>query len=91
MIFLPILKDLEGELFINLNRNCGNNLFPFKIIKGMSPPDGFASTNVEITSRTSLGVTGRKEKVLTIMNLLLIFFILMWFSYLLKIRLFWSG
>ena len=29
----------------------------------MSPPDGVVSANVEITSSTSLGITGRKEKV----------------------------
>ena len=32
----------------------------------MSPPDDFVSTNIEKTSRTSLGVTGRKEKGLTV-------------------------
>ena len=36
----------------------------------MSPPDDFVSYNVEITSRTSLGVTGGKEKGLTVMYLL---------------------
>ena len=29
----------------------------------MSPPDDFVSTNVKITSRTSLGVTGQKEMI----------------------------
>ena len=29
----------------------------------MSPPDDFVSTNVEITSRTYLGVTGWKKNV----------------------------
>ena len=47
----------------------------------MSPLDDFVSTNVEITSRVPLGVTVRKEKVLTVMYLLLIFFILGWFLY----------
>ena len=42
----------------------------------MSPPDDFVSTNVEITSRKSLGVNRRKEKGLTVMSLLLIFFML---------------
>ena len=56
-------------------------MFPFKILKGMSPLDDFVSTNVEITSRVPLGVTVRKEKVLTVMYLLLIFFILGWFLY----------
>ena len=56
-------------------------MFPFKILKGMSPLDDFVSTNVEITSRVPLRVTVRKEKVLTVMYLLLIFFILGWFLY----------
>ena len=30
---------------------------------GMSPPDDFVSTNVEITSKTYLGKTGRKKNV----------------------------
>ena len=47
----------------------------------MSPLDDFVSTNVEITSRVPLRVTVRKEKVLTVMYLLLIFFILGWFLY----------
>ena len=51
-------------------------MFPFKILKGMSPPNDFVSSNVEITSRASLAVTGRKEKVLTVMYLLVIFFML---------------
>ena len=42
----------------------------------MSPPDDFVPSNVEVTSRTSLAVTGRKEKGLTVMYLLLIFFML---------------
>ena len=57
----------------------------------MSAPDDFVSTNVEITSRISLGVTSRKEKGLTVMYLLLIFFILGWFLYLLTILLIGSG
>ena len=57
----------------------------------MSAPDDFVSTNVEITSRISLGVTSRKEKGLTIIYLLLIFFILGWFLYLLTILLIGSG
>ena len=56
-------------------------MFPFKILKGMSQLDDFVSTNVEITSRVPLGVTVRKEKVLTVMYLLLIFFMLGWFLY----------
>ena len=32
-------------------------LFPFKILKGMSSPDDFVSSNVEITSGPSLAVT----------------------------------
>ena len=47
----------------------------------MSPLDDFVSTNVEITSRVPLGVTVQKEKVLTVMYLLLIFFMLGWFLY----------
>ena len=66
-------------------------MFPFKIIKGMSPPDDFVSSNVEITSGTSLEVTGRKEKDLTVMYLLLIFFILGLFLYVLTILLIGSG
>ena len=54
----------------------------------MSPSDDFVYTNVEITSRTSLGVTGRKEKVI---YLLLIFFTLEGFLYLLTICLIGSG
>ena len=50
------------ELFIHLHKTCGNILFPFKNLKGISPPEDFVLTNVEITSRTSLRVTGRKEK-----------------------------
>ena len=42
----------------------------------MSPPDGVVSANVEITSSTSLGITGRKEKGLAVMYLLLILFLL---------------
>ena len=42
----------------------------------MSPPNDFVSSNVEIISRASLAVTGRKEKVLNVMYLLVIFFIL---------------
>ena len=57
----------------------------------MSPPDDFVSSNVEITSSTSLGATGRKEKGLTAMYSLSIFFILGWFLYLLTILLNGSG
>ena len=57
----------------------------------MSPSDDFVSNNVEIISRTSLRATGRKEKSLTVMYLLLIFFILEWFLYLLTILLIGSG
>ena len=48
---------------MHLHRNCGNVLFYFKILKGISPPDVSVSVNVEITSRISLGVTDWKEKV----------------------------
>ena len=44
------------------------------MLKGMSPPDDFVLSNIEITSRKSLRVTGRNEKVLIVMYLLLIFF-----------------
>ena len=57
----------------------------------MSPPDDFVSTNVKITSRTSLGVTGQKEKCLTVIYLLLIFFMLGWFLHLLTILMIGSG
>ena len=57
----------------------------------MSPPDDFVSANVEITLRTFLGVAGWKEKGLTVMYLLLIFFMLGWFLYLLTIRFIGSG
>ena len=57
----------------------------------MSPPDDFVSSNVEMISRTSLTVTGRKEKGLSVMYLLLIFFMLGWLLYLLKILLIGSG
>ena len=66
-------------------------MFLFKILKGMSPPDDFISFNIEITSRTFLAVTGRKEKGLTVTYLLLIFFMLGWFLYLLTILLIGSG
>ena len=57
----------------------------------MSPPDDFISSNVEITSRKSLAVTGRKEKILSVMYLLLIFLMLGWLLYLLTILLIGSG
>ena len=57
----------------------------------MSPPDDFVSSNLEITSRTSLAVTGWKEKGLTVMYLLLIFSMLGRFLYLLTILLIGSG
>ena len=58
----------------------------------MSPPEDFTSSNVEITSRTSLGVTSQtKKKGLNVMYLLLIFFIVGWFLYLLIIFLIGSG
>ena len=83
----PVLR----ESFIHLHSTCGNILFPFKILKGMSPPDDFVSSNLEITSRTSLAVTGWKEKGLTVMYLLLIFSMLGRFLYLLTILLIGSG
>ena len=51
----PVLR----ESFIHLHSTCGNSLFLYKILKEMSPPHDFVSSNVEITSRTSLAVTGR--------------------------------
>ena len=59
MAIAPVLR----ESFIHLHGTCKNILFPFKILKEMSLPDDFVSSNVEITSRTSLGVTGRKKMV----------------------------
>ena len=58
-------------------------MLSFKILKEMSPPDDFVSTNVKITSKTYLGVICWKEQDLTVMYLLLIFS--MWFLYLLAI------
>ena len=83
----PVLR----EMLIHLHRTYKNILFSFKILNGMSPPDDFVSSNVEITSSTSLGATGRKEKGLTVMYSLSIFFILGWFLYLLTILLNGSG
>ena len=61
------------ESFIHLHRI----FFSFKILKGMFPQENVSvSSNVEITSGTSLGVTGRKEKGLIVRYLLLIFFTL---------------
>ena len=57
----------------------------------MSPSYDSVSTNVEIASMTYLGVTGWKEKELTVMYLLLIFSMLGWFFYLLTILLLGSG
>ena len=54
----PVLK----ESFIHLHSTSGSILFPFEILKAISPPDDFVSFHVEITSRTSLVVTGQKEK-----------------------------
>ena len=80
------------ESFIHLHRTCGSIFFPFKILREMSPPEDFTSSNVEITSRTSLGVTSQtKKKGLNVMYLLLIFFIVGWFLYLLIIFLIGSG
>ena len=76
---------------MHLHRNCGNVLFHFKILKGISPPDVSVSVNVEITSRISLGLTDWKEKVYTIMYLLLMFFMLRRLSYLVTILLIGSG
>ena len=56
----------------------------------MPPPDGFVSSNVEITT-TSLAVIDLKEKVLTVIYLLLNSFMLGWFLYLLTILLIGSG
>ena len=53
----------------------------------MSSADDFVSANAEIVSTTCLGVTGWKEKALTVMYLLLIFSPLGWFLYLLTILL----
>ena len=57
----------------------------------MSSADDFVSANAEIVSTTCLGVTGWKEKALTVMYLLLIFSPLGWFLNLLTIRLIGSG
>ena len=46
----------------------------FEILKGLSPPDVFSSSNAEIISSTFLGVTGRHEKGLIEMYLPLILF-----------------
>ena len=78
-------------MFIHLHRTCGNILFPFKNLKGISPPEDFVLTNVEKISRTSLRVTGRKEKDLTVTYLLLIFLMLGWLLYLLTILLIGPG
>ena len=56
----------------------------------MAPRDDFVSTS-ESTLRTCLGVTGWKEKSLTVMYLLLIFSMLGWFLYLLTILLIGPG
>ena len=56
----------------------------------MSLPDYFVSTSVKITSTTSLGVTGRKEKGFGL-DLVLIFFVLGWILYLSTILLTGSG
>ena len=66
----PVLR----TSFIQLRRTYRNIFLSFKMLKGMSPPDDFVLSNVEITSRTYLKVTGRNEKVLIVMYLLLIFF-----------------
>ena len=79
----PVLKDL----FIHLGRTCGNIFFCFKNLEGMTTPDDFVSANVEISLRTSLVVTGQKEKALNVMYLFLTFFMLGWFLYLLTILL----
>ena len=57
----------------------------------MSLPDDFVSCNIEITSSSSLGVTGQREKDLTVMYLLLIFFIPGRFLYWLTILLIGFG
>ena len=76
MLLLPILKrsgkvPVLGESFTHLHRFCGNVLFSVKIPKVMSVPDDSVSSNIEITSSSSLGVTGQREKDLTVMYLLL--------------------
>ena len=53
----------------------------------MSPPDDFVSSDVEITSSTSLETTDWNEKELIVMYLPFIFFTLVWFLYLLAILL----
>ena len=53
----------------------------------MSPPDDFVSSDVEITSSTSLETTDWNEKELIVMYLPFIFFTLVWFLYLLTILL----
>ena len=53
----------------------------------MSPPDDFVSSDVEITSSTSLETADWNEKELIVMYLPFIFFTLVWFLYLLTILL----
>ena len=53
----------------------------------MSHPDDFVSSDVEITSSTSLETTDWNEKELIVMYLPFIFFTLVWFLYLLTILL----
>ena len=47
----PVLR----ESFIHAHRACRKILLSFKIPKGMSTPDDFASSTVEMSSSTSLG------------------------------------
>ena len=54
---------VSRESFNHLHSTCGKILFAFKILKGMSPPDDFVSSNVKLTLRTSLRVTVGKKKV----------------------------
>ena len=79
------------ELFIHLCKTRRNILLSFKVLEKISLPNGFVLSNVEITSSTSLGITGGNVKGLIIMYLPLIFFILWCFLYLLTIFLIGSG
>ena len=62
-------KPAFRESFIGLHRTCGNILSSLKILKGTSTPDDFLSSNVKITSSTSLGVTVRNEKGIIVITL----------------------
>ena len=71
MAIAPVLR----KSFIHLHGTCGNILFPFKILKEMSLPDDFVSSNVEITLKDIFGSNWLEKNDLTVMYLLLIFFL----------------